>query len=322
MMRRYSVYGVVVDSDTPPGLPESSQPGAADVVCRTGAASIFLDAAAQAQLDRRSDSWHRYAVLADGSTYVAWEDVGEFIVSADGARIDCRRKGGSSADAFAVYMLGQALSFALVQRGLEPLHATAVVVDDRAIAFLGGSGFGKSTLAASFIEAGGHLLTDDLLVLRRGADGYLALPGPPRIKLFPAVARRLLGRAPHRGPMNTGTDKVILPLDRSSRCEGAVAIDALYVLAAPCDVCRTAGVAVEALSPRDAFVELVKSTFNRRLVNATRLARQIDVMADIANAVPIHRLSYPRTIGTLAAVREAVLARLGPAMPAVDGVHA
>jgi hypothetical protein len=35
-------------------------------------------------------------------------------------------------------------------------------------------------------------LTDDLLVLEESGDDLVAQPGPPRIKLFPAVARRFL----------------------------------------------------------------------------------------------------------------------------------
>ena len=46
-------------------------------------------------------------------------------------------------------MLGQALSFALVKQGFEPLHATVAVVDDEAVAFLGHNAFGKSTLTGA-----------------------------------------------------------------------------------------------------------------------------------------------------------------------------
>ena len=77
-----------------------------------------------------------------------------------------------------------------VKQGHEPLHATVVVVDGKGVAFFGDSGWGKSTLAASFIKAGHSVLTDDLLVIRE-VDGVLyGFPGPSRIKLFLDVARR------------------------------------------------------------------------------------------------------------------------------------
>ena len=52
-----------------------------------------------------------------------------------------------------------------------------------AVAFLGDSGFGKSSLAAYLLSAGDRLVTDDLLLLQE-SEGFLAYPGPPRIKLF------------------------------------------------------------------------------------------------------------------------------------------
>jgi hypothetical protein len=190
---RYCVYGIVVLSDTPLALPEYAHDGLGEVECLSAPASVFLTAIQGAALDRESDSWYRYAVLDDGSTYVRWDAIGEFLVAADGRRITCRRLDQSPSESFQVYMLGQALSFALVRQRFEPLHATVVVDDDQAVAFLGDNAFGKSSLAACFLAAGARLLTDDLLVLHESSGRVLAYPGPPRIKLFPKMARRFLG---------------------------------------------------------------------------------------------------------------------------------
>ena len=91
-------------------------------------------------------------------------------------------------ESFQVYLLGQALSFALLKLGFEPLHATAVVVDGRAVALLGESGSGKSTLAAAFVDAGFQMLTDDVLMVHECRGEAMAYPGPARLKLFPKVA--------------------------------------------------------------------------------------------------------------------------------------
>ena len=42
----------------------------------------------------------------------------------------------------------------LIKKDIHSLHASAVAVDGKAIAFLGSNGFGKSSLAASFVNAG------------------------------------------------------------------------------------------------------------------------------------------------------------------------
>jgi hypothetical protein len=321
---RYCVYGIVVLSDTPLALPEYAHDGLGQVECLTAPASVFLTAMRGAPFDGESDSWHRYAVLDDGSTYVRWDAIGEFLVAADGRRITCRRLDQSPSESFQVYMLGQALSFALVRQRFEPLHATVVVADDRAVAFLGNNAFGKSSLAASFLEAGARLLTDDLLVLHESSGRVLAYPGPPRIKLFPKMARRFLGDVATGVHMNEDTDKLILPLDEHRRCSNPVRLDAIYSLAAPRDACRKPGVTIETLSPREAFVELVKGTFNRRLVSPRRLRDQFCFVARLTELIPVKRLTYPRAVDRLQEVRATVLTDLGRdrcAVPASSSVE-
>ena len=307
---RYCVYGVGIVSDVPLALPEYADGGLAEVEYRNTAASVWPTATDTSLFDTPSDAWYRYASLPDGATYVRWEGVGEFLVSTDGRSITGRRAEGSSPDSFQVYMLGQALSFALVTQGFEPLHATAVVVDNHAVVFLGESGFGKSSLAACFLDAGYRLLTDDLLVLHETDGRMLAYPGPPRIKLFPKVAGRFLCDAVESGPMNGGTAKLILPIDPHRRSTAPVELRAIYSLAAPRDACRRESVRSEALRPREGFIELVKAAFNRRLVGPERLGRQFDVMTRVADRCPVRRLMYPRTLERLKEVRDVVLTEL------------
>jgi hypothetical protein len=310
-VNRYGVYGVRVLSDAPLELPEYADDGLACVECVTAGPGAFAEALKDVSFRSRPGSWYRYGFLQDGSSYVRWDNVGEFLVSPDGRRVVCRREEKVSSESFQVYLLGQALSFALVKQGLEPLHATTVVVDGEAVAFLGSNAFGKSSLAASFLAAGHRLLSDDLLVLSESPRGAVAYPGPPRIKLFSAVARRVLGFGGDGPVMNADTDKRILPLDERQRCSEPTVLKAIYAVAAPRDACRAPGVRIGALSPRDAFVALVGGTFNRRLVNAERVERQFDAMASLADRIAVRTLTYPRTIDRLPDVRDAVLADLG-----------
>ena len=307
---RYGVYGVRVLSDAPLELPAFADDGLACVECVTGRAQAFAEALKDVSYRSRPGSWYRHAVLEDGSSYVRWEHVGEFLVSSDGRRVVCRRDEKVSSESFQVYLLGQALSFALVKQGLEPLHATSIVVDGEAVAFLGSNAFGKSSLAASFLAAGFRMLTDDLLILRESGGRVIAYPGPARIKLFSNVARRVLGHGAHDPMMNPETEKRILRLSDRQHCSESVVLRTIYAVAAPRDACRTPGVRINRLSPRDAFVALIGGTFNRRLVNAERVERQFDVMASLADRVAVSTLAYPRAIDRLPDVRGAVLADL------------
>jgi hypothetical protein len=205
-------------------------------------------------------------------------------------------------------MLGQALSFALVRLGFEPIHGTAVEADGEAIVFLGDSGFGKSTLAASFLSIGHRMLTDDLLILRQSEGRVFAYPGPPRIKVFLDTAGRFLRGAADSAPMNLDTEKLIVPLESREVCSVPVPIRATFALVPPRDAVFEKHVRVEPISGSEAFLELVKNTFNRRIMDADRLRRQIDETAHLVNLLSIRRLSVPRNLSELDAVRDAIIA--------------
>jgi hypothetical protein len=305
---RYCVYGIDIVSDTPLTMPRHAHEPLCHVACVRAPAAVFVHAVEGAAFHPLSDSWQRSAILHDGSAYVSWDSVGEFLVAADGRRIACRPTERCSSESFQVYMLGQALSFALVRQHLEPLHATVVEIDGEGVAFLGGSAFGKSTVAASFLEAGYRLVTDDLLVLQPCGQTIWAYPGPPRIKLFPDMASRFLPGAPGVH-MNADTGKLIVPLDERQTCTHPVPIRAMYVLTSPPESARQRTVTSETLSPRASFMELVKSTFNRRLAGARRMERQFTAVGRLIDAVALRRLSYPRQLVRLKEIHEIVLTR-------------
>jgi len=84
-----------------------------------------------------------------------------------------------------LYLLGSAFGAIYFQRGLFPLHASVVVINEAAVAFTGDSGSGKSTMAAWMNAQGYPLLCDDVCVIRFNQAGTpLAYPAFPRLKLW------------------------------------------------------------------------------------------------------------------------------------------
>jgi hypothetical protein len=324
---KYYVYGIALHSDFCLDLPTQGSEDAAQIdlslidlppiELRNAPPSCFFDAQRELTPEQDSDSWSRFATLPDTSTYVRWEGVGEFLVSACGHHIQARQFEEAGQESFHVYLLGQALSFALVNSGLEPLHATTVVVNGEAVAFLGESGFGKSTLAACFLQAGYRMLTDDLLILKddllilkKDSDTFIAYPGPLRIKLYPHLAHRFLGTASNGVAMNSESRKLILPLCGARASSAPAPLKALYTLAAPRQMSRKQPIRISVLPPREGFMALVKNTFNSRIVHPARLERQFQQMTRLASVVPVKELSYPRVLADLPKVRDAILADL------------
>ena len=143
----------------------------------------------------------------------------------------------------------------------------------------------------------------------------MAYPGPPRIKLFPKLARKFLGTSANGVAMNSGGKKLILPLDYTRSSRTPVPLKAIYALEPPRLVIRKQPIRkqpirIEVLSPRESFVELVKNTFNYRIVNRDRLERQFKETARVVSVMPVKRVSYPRVLAHLPAVRDAVLTDL------------
>ncbi len=262
---------------------------------------------AGAPVDEACADWFLCRRLPDGSDYLRWSGLFEFVVTPDGEQVVARPLEGALEESFRTYLLGQVLSFALLRQGIEPLHATAVTGPAGGIAFLGDTGAGKSTLAAAFLVAGHRLLTDDLLVTAQRGEGFVAFPGPMRLKLYPEVAARVLGRTDPGTRMNPDVEKQVLALapEQCSSSGGPVPLAALFVLDDEAEPAPE--VAVTRLDPREAFMELTRWTFNDLLTPPERLRRQFTTAADLAEALPVFGLRYPRDLDRLPEVRRAVL---------------
>ena len=306
---RYGVYGISLRSQIPLSLPRLEDSNFPEIELRIGSSSLFSNVIQDATLKPGPAGWYQYAPLRDGSTYLRCQGLAEFLVSADGQRITCGRLGPTSREVFHVY-LGPALSFALVKRGLEPLHSTSVVINGSAVALLGSSGFGKSSLAASFLDAGYQLLTDDILLLREDSERFYGYPGLPRIKLFPKVAREFLKANLGGVPMNNGAQKLVMPLSENQIYRAAAPLKAIYVLNSPRNVFRKQRISMVRLSQREAFLALLRNTYNRLLIDSERLQRQFAAVIQLVAKVPVAMVSYPRVLTSLPEVRELILSEI------------
>ena len=83
------------------------------------------------------------------------------------------------------YLAGPVLSFAFRLRREFSLHASAVAVGDRAVAFAGPHGAGKSTTVAALGRRGFPVLTDDILRLTPSETGWDAHSFGGLLRLWP-----------------------------------------------------------------------------------------------------------------------------------------
>jgi len=170
-------------------------------------------------------------------------------------------------------LVGQALPIAAALQGLEPLHASGVVVDGGAIAFAGPSGAGKSSLAAALVRGGADLLADDVVALELLGGRVLAHPGLGRLKLAPRAG------AP-------GAEKVAAPV--AVRTEPTP----LRTLCLVEPDARATAPALEPLDPGDPR-PILGSTFVVCVRDPARLARQLAIASAVADGARVLRLRVP-----------------------------
>ncbi len=240
----------------------------------------------------------RVARLEDGAYLIDAPGHGRFCVAGDGSVV---RYDGLAEPAWRWHrpMCAQALPLAATLQGLELFHASAVAIGGRAIAFVAGSGTGKTSLAFALLARGAALVTDDVLVLEPIRAGVVAHPGVPlvnvgadQLALLPAPARARLG-----APLGR-SDKVHVEIP--GMAGEPLPLGAVFFLTRSRAVERLAVTAAVPLDPRD----LLGATFMPHIVTRARMISQLNACAAIAGTVPVLKLEVPAKVSAAQLARE------------------
>lgn len=117
------------------------------------------------------------------------------------------------------------------QRGLLPLHATAIRRQGRTIAFVGHAAVGKSTLAATLVQRGYELLSDDITILDTTCAAPIVVPTIRRIKLWrdalEALGIPVAGLAKNR---STQEKYIYCPAKPDAASDSPIKLERLYIL--------------------------------------------------------------------------------------------
>jgi hypothetical protein len=238
---------------------------------------------------------------------VRFPRLADFEVSPDGKHVHAWPIPGTTGATLQQLHLNQVLPLALSKQGQIVLHASAVEISGQAVAFVGPSGRGKSTLAASFAMHGTGFLTDDGLHLVWRGEELMVLPSHPSIRLWEA-SRTALG---------TDTLQVAPPVAYTSKarylagagltfCAQARPLRRIYLLGTSAtDVPHLARA-----KPADAMMAMVRNSFLLDIEEHQVLARHFTDFARIAE-MPIHyHLDYARHYDELPRLREIITRHL------------
>lgn len=198
----------------------------------------------------------------------------------------------------------------IAHRGELAIHASGVATDEGALLFVGESGRGKSTLAASLHQRGFALLGDDAMVISDQDGAALCRAVYPSLRLFPDSIATLFGDAVEQSEVASYTDKRNIFLDRADTA-AAIPVRALFFLE-PEGAARPT---VTPLRPADACMRLVEHSFWLDPTDLALTAKKLASASALANAVPGFTIDYPRDFAALGDLHAALFAALPPLPP-------
>jgi hypothetical protein len=306
---RWTLYGLVVttphrfvnrlvETDAPAHLwirPVDAPPLAA------GWDAVAPSYRSPAMIDERQ---HFLVVLVTSdATVFRFTEVVDFFVMDDGIAFQLHDP--AYAHMVELHLLGFVLSYWLERAGRPALHASAVVVDGHAVAFLSNHGGGKTSLAATLVGLGYKLLSDDIVALTLTDGGPTAHPGYPQMRMWPEQARHFLGHDDLE-LVHPGLTKRRVPVgpDGIGTFDGTPRpLAALYLPQR-----RDGGeVAFETMPAGRALFELVRHTFLTGIVEGAGLATaRFAALGAVAGRVPLRIVRYPNGLDLLPLVAERI----------------
>ncbi len=282
MRETHRAFGLTWRTDIPwPETPSAATDAQADVliehVRETEVASRWSGA------DGRSE-WY---LRIDGLPLVVSRGLtGDFLLSHDGPRAHVSTDGSVIAwvsddprDPRRLRVLLDTIlwSTALLH-GIEAVHASAVDTKHGVVAFLSGSGNGKTTLALEFLRRGARLVSDDVLALRPDGGIVLAHPSPPFLNVRTAQAAD--PDLPIRAIAELGDEAWCVALHPSLEPRPLVQIVLLE---------RAAGSPVELVPAQSPVFELRRLCLTHGLVPRAEVAH-FNFCTDLVANVPVSRL--------------------------------
>lgn len=246
----------------------------------------------------KQDAYHR----------LRFPSLADIQISANAKEIYCYPMPDTPQETIRHLLLDQVLPRCLAHQGKVMVHASAVRLNAGLILFLGDSGTGKSTLAGNFHQAGNLVVSDDCLMLKEGKSGIKAIPTYGGLRLWEDSLEVLFPPEQKVDPVAHYSTKkrVILDEKDALKLQKGLPVLAMFVLS-PRDPASGSEITLERLSNREAFIALMKQTFQLDVHDLKRMERHVRRVGRIVPKLPAYRLSMPHKYELLPLVRHKIL---------------
>ena len=250
-----------------------------------------------------------YTLIDTGCGYaLSFNQHCEFWISCDLRLVDVYLFPGVQPDIAGLLFIGGVISCILSLTGECVLHASAVEMGGGALAFVGGVGMGKSTLAAIFCAMGAQFITDDLLRLKPDGKTFYCFPGTRGIRLR-KDASALADKFSETSQGETPDARIELNLFRNHSMPPLEAI----VIPRPAPDCRA--LRLERLPATKAVIYLMNYSKTRGLQQREYVQRRLDFSAQLASSVPVFEAEIPWGLPLLQKVAPPLVRGVGLELP-------
>jgi len=285
-MPRYLVYGLIVESEWE--LPDL-EPAAGAPSARIGSGEHEGTLSANPGPPR----W-----WAEGNRVFLTDPLVGIICISGGSEVSVHLSECPDRPLLQAYLLGPALAALLHQRGFLVLHASVLARHSRALAILGNSGDGKSTLALQLCSGGWRLVADDQAVIEWTERGPAVHSGRGALRVSWEVLSHF-GETSAIGTTNECRDKLLFR--PGTPFSEQTPLSCLYVLG------QAEQIRCTRIPPQDAFAQLVQHSFMGSLLTSSdSLALHFLQCADLAERLPVRRLERPQSLAMLARLAKVI----------------
>lgn len=260
--------------------------------------------------EKTEEGVNQFAFYSNDETIILhFAAIADFYLWTD--RIICHPLSSDNAFMIEICFLGIVLACWFELQGIVALHASATVINGRAVAFLSSNKGGKTSLAAALMQQGYPLLTDDILLVDLQDGRAVGRSGYPQMRMWPEQAALFFGEGQDFPVVHPNLDKRRIPIDFETSGffqSGRFPLHHCYI-PERYEPENSYSITIDPVSPIEAVLTLAGYSFLYWLVDAMGLqAKRLQTFTQIIQSVGISRLIYPSGVEHLPAVCQAVVA--------------
>lgn len=212
----------------------------------------------------------------------------------------------SSLENASTYLVGPVLGLLLRLRGVMCLHASAVAFGDRAVAFVGSEGAGKSTTAAALAQRGHAVISDDVVALVEREGRFSVLPAYPHLSLWPDSVKMLYGPDKTLPTLSPDWGKHLLSLaaNRLKFEQRSLPLGAIFILGERSADSRAPF--LESMPHKEGLLSLVANSFATNLLDQEMRASEFSLLGRVLSVVQIRQLRPHEDAAQISRLCEAI----------------